>query len=302
MDLDVWGTLSFRRLAHFVAAVEAGTISGAAERLFMSQSALAGSISELERTLDADLLIRRRGRGVSLTPTGAEVLARARSLLAGASELNDLAHGAELVGPLAVGCFLTLAPTVLPRLLVEFERRHPKVTITFDEASQDTLQERLLTGQLDVAVMYDLDLTASLDRVVLYEPRAYALFGAENPLAAQPTVTLEQLAPEPLILFDTTPSTSYAMSLFEARGLAPNVRHRTHGFELTRSLVARNPSYYAILVQRPEIKQSYEGLPIIERELEPGVPPCPVVLAWPQDSRLSPRARELAEIARRDYG
>ena len=63
MDLDVWGTLSFRRLAHFVAVVEAGTISGAAERLFMSQSAVAGSVSELERALDADLLIRRRGRG-----------------------------------------------------------------------------------------------------------------------------------------------------------------------------------------------------------------------------------------------
>ena len=63
MDLDVWGTLSFRRLAHFVAVVEAGTISGAAERLFMSQSAVAGSVTELERALEADLFIRRRGRG-----------------------------------------------------------------------------------------------------------------------------------------------------------------------------------------------------------------------------------------------
>ena len=101
MDLDVWGTLSFRRLAHFVAVVEAGTISGAADRLFMSQSAVAGSVTELERALEADLLIRRRGRGVSLTPTGAEVLSRARSLLAGAAELNDLAHGqgTELAGP-----------------------------------------------------------------------------------------------------------------------------------------------------------------------------------------------------------
>lgn len=224
MDLDVWGTLSFRRLAHFVAVVEAGTISGAAEGLFMSQSAVAGSVTELERALEADLLIRRRGRGVTLTPTGAEVLGRARSLLAGAAELNDLAHGhgSELAGPLAVGCFVTLAPTVLPRLLVEFEARHPRVTISFHEGSQDALQEQLLAGQLDVAVMYDMDLTASLNRVVLYEPRAYALFGAGHPFAAQPSVTLEQLAPEPLILFDTTPSTSYAMSLFEGRGLQPN--------------------------------------------------------------------------------
>jgi DNA-binding transcriptional LysR family regulator len=303
MDLGVWGNLSFRRLAHFVAVAETGTISGAAERLFMSQSAVAGSVSELERALDADLFIRRRGRGISLTPTGAEVLAKAKALLGDAAELNYLGRGSgtELVGPLAVGCFVTLAPTVLPRLLVEFEARHPKVTISFLEGSQDALQRKLLAGELDVAVMYDMDLTSALNRIVLYEPTAYALFGRDHPLAARPTVTLEQLAPEPLILFDTAPSTSYAMSLFDGRGLRPNVRYRTHSYELTRSIVARSPSYYAILVQRPPNTSSYEGLPIIEREVQPALPPCPVILAWPRDNRLSPRARELAEIARRQY-
>jgi DNA-binding transcriptional LysR family regulator len=303
VELDHWGTLSFRRLAHFVAVAEAGTISGAAERLFMSQSAVSGSVTELERALGADLFTRRRGRGITLTPTGAGVLAKAKVLLGDAAELTYLARGkgAGLVGPLAVGCFVTLAPTVLPRLLVEFEALHPSVTVAFLEGSQDDLQDRLFAGELDVAVMYDMDLTASLDRIVLYEPTAYALFGESHPLTAQPTVTMEQLAPEPLILFDTKPSTSYAMSLFEGRGLQPNVRYRTHSYELTRSIVARSPACYAILVQRPTNTSSYEGLPIIEREVEPSLPPCPVVLAWPRENRLSPRARALAEIARRQY-
>jgi DNA-binding transcriptional LysR family regulator len=303
MEPDVWGSLTFRQLAHFVAVAETGTISAAAERLFMSQSAVAGSIGELERALGADIFIRRRGRGVSLTPTGAHVLASAKLLLGEAAELNYLARGrgTELVGPLVVGCFVTLVPTVLPRLLEEFEALHPKVTVDFVEGSQDALQDKLLSGELDVAVMYDMDLTAPLNHIVLYAPRAYALFGEGHPLTAQPTVTLEQLALEPLILFDTTPSMSYAMSLFEGRGLRPNVRYRTHSYELTRSIVARNLRYYAILVQRPQNKLSYEGLPIIEREVDPPLPPCPVILAWPRDGRLSPRARELAEIARRQY-
>jgi DNA-binding transcriptional LysR family regulator len=303
MEPDVWGSLTFRQLAHFVAVAETGTISAAAEQLFMSQSAVAGSVSELERALGADVFIRRRGRGVSLTPTGAHLLSRAKLLLGEAAELNYLArgHGTELVGPLAVGCFVTLAARVLPRLLMEYEALHPKVTVDFVEGSQDALQDKLLTGELDVAVMYDMDLTAPLDYFVLYAPRAYALFGEGHPLTAQPTVTLEQLAPEPLILFDTIPSTSYAMSLFEQRGLRPNVRYRTHSYELTRSIVARNLNYYGILVQRPANKLSHEGLPIIEREVEPPLPPCPVILAWPRDARLSPRARELAEIARRQY-
>ena len=304
MDLSVWGNLSFRRLAHFVAVAETGTISAAAELLFMSQSAVSESVSELERTLGTPLFIRRRGRGVTLTPTGSELLERAKLLLDEAAELDHLARGRgqELVGPLAVGCFVTLAATVLPRLLAEFEARHPKVTFDFVEGSQDALQQQLLDGRLDLAVMYDMDLTADLDRVVLYEPRAYALFGEGHHLVAQPTVTLEQLAPEPLVLFDTAPSTSYAMSLFERRGLRPNVRYRTHSYELTRSIIARNHKLYAILVQRPPNKLSYEGLPIIEREVEPPLPPCPVILAWPRHGRLSPRARALAAIAQEQYG
>jgi DNA-binding transcriptional LysR family regulator len=58
---------------------------------------------------------------------------------------------------------------------------------------------------------------------------------------------------------------------------------------------------YAILVQRPPNKSSYEGLPIIEREVDPPLPECPVVLAWPRDGRLSPRVQALAELTRRLY-
>ena len=188
MELSSLGTLTFRQLAHFVAVAEAGSISAAAERLHMSPSAVSGSLGELERALGAELLRRRRGSGVVLTPTGGKALARARALLGDAAELSYMAQGdgGELRGPLAVGCFVTLAPTVLPRLLAEFEALHPEVTLDFLEGSQDTLQQKLLTGELDVALMYDLDLTAPLDTVVISEPRAYALFGEHHPLTARP--------------------------------------------------------------------------------------------------------------------
>ena len=302
MDLDVWGTLSFRRLAHFVAAVEAGTISGAAERLFMSQSALAGSDHR------AGAHARRRpphppawARGDAHADRGGRAGAGAIAARRRVRAQRPRAHGTELVGPLAVGCFLTLAPTVLPRLLVEFEARHPRVTITFDEASQDTLQERLEAGQLDVAGLYDMDLKESLNRVVVYEPRAYALFGPGHPLARRPTVTLEELAPEPLVLFDTTPSTSYAMSLFEGRGLPerplPHARLRADALpRRAQPRVLRDPR--AAAGDQAELRGAADH----RARARAGGAPVPRRLAWPQDSRLSPRARELAEIARRDYG
>ena len=300
VEPELLAGLSLRRLSHLVAVAQAGSITAAAEALFMSPSAVSGSITELERALQSDLLVRRRGHGVTLTPTGTYVLDRARSLLSEAAELSYLARsGEELVGPLAVGCFVTLAPTVLPRLLVEFEALHPKVTLDFIDGSQDDIQAMLLAGDLDMALMYELDLSVALDWIVLDEPRAYALFGEDHHLAKQDSVTLEQLATEPLVLFDAAPSTSYVHVLFEGRGLEPKVRYRTHSYELTRSIIARNPSYYAILVQRPSNRFSYERLPIIEREIEPLLPACPVILAWPKEHRPSPRAQAFADVARR---
>jgi DNA-binding transcriptional LysR family regulator len=297
--IDPSPTFSIRQLEHFVAVVEAGTISRAAEQLFMSPSAVSGSLSELERALATDLLIRRRGRGVTLTATGAHVLTKARALLSDAAELNYLSRSGtdSLTGPLAVGCFVTLAPTVLPTLLAEFTTRHPDVTVEFLEGSQTELQERLVDGELDLAVLYDRDLTVPLERSVLDSPSAYAVFGQQHPLANQTSVTLEELASWPLVVFDAPPSFSYVMSLFDARGLTPRLAYRTQSSELTRSIVARDPAMYALLVQRSRSTISYEGLPVLTSEIEPAVPPCEVVLAWPNHARLSPRARAFAQLA-----
>ena len=157
-DSFVRGEFSLRQLAHFVAVAEEGTISAASGRLFMSQSAISASITELEHALGTDLCVRRRAQGVSLTPMGKLVLERAKSLLAEATELAYLVRGAgiELVGPLVVGCFVTLAPTVLPKLLTGFEELHPQVTVDFIEGPQDQLREALLNGEIDAAVLYDM--------------------------------------------------------------------------------------------------------------------------------------------------
>ncbi|WP_417562085.1 LysR family transcriptional regulator [Microbacterium sp.] len=302
-DEIIAGELTFRQLTHFIAAAEEGTISGAAKRLHFSPSAVSASITELERALDAELCIRRRAQGVTLTSAGRLVFARAKKVVGEVTELNFAVrgHGGDLVGPLIVGCFVTLAPSLLPRLLEEFQARHPRVTLDFIVGAQDELQEALENGMIDAALMYDMGDTNRLNTFTLYEARGYALFGAHHALAGADTVTLEELADVPLVLFDQTPSTRYAMSMFEARGLVPRIRHRTHAFELTRSIVARSDSVYAILVQRPDNKASYEGLPIVDKDIVPPPPPVSVVFSWCKDVEPSPRAKALAALVRDQF-
>ena len=71
---------TLRQLAYFVATAEAGTTSGAADRLYVSQSALSSGLDDLEAALDVQLMLRRKGRGIDLTETGRRVMVRAREL------------------------------------------------------------------------------------------------------------------------------------------------------------------------------------------------------------------------------
>lgn len=100
--VDHLPTYTIRQLAAFVAVAERGTISGAAEGMHLSQSALAAAVTDLEKALKVQLTVRRRARGVQLTDAGERVLDRARDLLrrAGAlqTEAAEVAQGVDGVG------------------------------------------------------------------------------------------------------------------------------------------------------------------------------------------------------------
>jgi DNA-binding transcriptional LysR family regulator len=289
---------TLRQLAYFTAVAEAGTISAAADELRVSPTAVAAAIGELERIFRTQLTVRRKAHGVSLTPAGSHLYSRAALLLREAEELelSATSGGQELAGPLVVGCYLTVAPTVLPVLLEGFTAEHPKVQLDFVEGTQDEMQERLFAGELDLAVVYDMDLRPGLGSVLLYEVAAYALLPEGHRLAVRDEVPLAELAAEPMILLDAPPSSHHTMSLFEDAGVMPRIRYRTTDFELTRSLVGRGAGY-SVLVQRPAVDASYEGLPVVARSIAPAVKPIAVRMIWPEAIRPTDRARAMVAYA-----
>lgn len=263
---------SIRQLEYFVATAESGSFSAASQRLHVSQSALSMSIADLERTLGVRLFLRQP-RGVSLTRAGQDVLVDARRLVTGLSDLQNSARTgqASLAGPLVVGCYSTLAPLVLPRVVTEFVARHPDVELSFVEGSHAALQEQLRRGLVDLAILYDYGDTAGgatsdLTMQPILSSAPYVLLHPEHRLAGKDRVPLRQLVAEPLILFDLEPAGEYFRSLFETAGLTPTVRFRTTSYELVRSLVARGLGY-GILSQHTATEVSYEGRPFATRPL-----------------------------------
>ncbi|MFD1718397.1 LysR family transcriptional regulator [Georgenia deserti] len=288
---------TLRQLEYFDAVASEGTLAAASERCHVSASALALALDDLERHLDLQLLVRRKGRGVTLTPAGSRVLSMARRLLSGAETLTAEAWqtATSLSGRLRLGCFSTLTPFFVPALLQDFERRHAGLELELVEASAPELHELLLQGRVDAALMYRVDVSAQLVFEPVHRYRPHVLVPEGHPLARRESVQLGELISEPLISLDVDPTRQNTEHLFEALSLRPSVGHTTTSFELVRCLVGRGLGY-AVMFQRPASPWSYDGHRVRCLDIADAVPESVVGLARPAGAPRSARHDALLDF------
>ncbi len=288
---------TLRQLEYFVAVAESGSITGAAARVHLSQSAMSTALAELERALDVQLLLRHHARGVTLTAAGEQLLVASRRLLAQAGELSSEAHGLGygLAGALSIGCFEVLAPYVLPDLIATCAERYPQLRLDTHEVDLDALAEGVLSGRFELGLGYELapDPRLVVDRVFTLPP--YALLPAGHRFAGRAKIRLTQLAGEPLALLDLPQSRDYFGSMFAAAGLEPNIRYRSSSVETLRALVGHGLAYTLLNLQSA-VATSLDGHPVVSLALEGGAP-LEVVLVTASGSRPTRRAEAVAALS-----
>jgi DNA-binding transcriptional LysR family regulator len=287
---------TLRQLEYFEAIAAEGSLSSAAASCNVSASALALALDELEQRLALQLFVRRKGKGVTLTPAGMRLLSFARQTVSSAESLAaEASHAAtSLAGRFTIGCYSTLTPFFLPAIMQEFRARHPQLELELTEADAPHLADLLLQGRLDVALIYGTHVSAQLafDAVASYRP--YAMVARDHPLAGRRRVHLSELIEEPLILLDVHPSRPNTEDIFGALALRPLIGHTTTSFELVRCLVGRGLGY-GVLIQRPATTTTYEGQEIAILELSGDVPVATVGLARPPGA---PRTARYAALQR----
>ncbi|MGO2110177.1 MAG: LysR substrate-binding domain-containing protein [Pseudoclavibacter sp.] len=292
LHLTPRGDFTFRQLECFAAVAEAGSIAGAAAGLHASESAVADAVTAFERAVGAQLLLRRRSRGVTLTSAGQAALPLAKDLLARASELSLTVAGSgdsSLRGPVRVGVLGTLAPSILPMLIREFTELHPEVEIRFALADQDELAERLTDGDLDLAFAYDIDFSPEFSRVVLHQTRADLVVSADHRLADEAEVDLRDVADEPMVLLDIAPSRQHALELMSALGVTPRIKYRTANYDLCRGLVGRGLGY-SLLMARRFTPVTWDGSNVVNLRIRDMPRSIGVIAAWrpgPQPRRVT---------------
>lgn len=297
---------TFRQLEYFVAAGEAGSIRGAAEAIAISQPSISAAIAHLERELGLQLFVRHHAQGLSLTPAGRRLLHEVRLLLDRAEGLHAVAAevSEQLRGRLALGCFVTLAPMILPELMQGFAELVPGAEIALFEAHQERLVTALRRVDLDLALTYDLQLPEDLVFAPLAELPPHVLLAADHPLATRPELRLADLAAEPLVLLDLPLSRDYFLSLFLREGLTPQIAQRSAQQEVVRGLVA-NGFGYSIANVRPRAGAALDGRPFVRLPLAGSHPPLRLGLARAgslQPSRLATAFAEHCRAAITDSG
>ncbi|WP_299852057.1 LysR family transcriptional regulator [uncultured Roseovarius sp.] len=265
--------LSLRALRAFVSVVDHGSIIGAARDLNVAASAVAAALDQVEAEFGADLLIRARARGISVTVEGREIAARFRGLLEDYADVMD--HGRALVqslsGSLRIGYYAPVAPAFLPGILRPIMQANPSLRLELYEHDNDSAQEALLSGKLDVILFAGQDLRSGIDTKPLLDLPPYVLAPDGHALADAEPVKLSEAAKHPVIQLDRPLARPYLDRLFRQQGLKPDIVARVDSTEMARSLVGAGAGI-AILAMRPLTDITYGGDRLIALALEPDLP------------------------------
>ncbi|MCB1416632.1 MAG: LysR family transcriptional regulator [Phyllobacteriaceae bacterium] len=294
---------TLKQLRYFVAVCEEGTVSGAAQTLAISQSAVTEAIKDLEGDLGVTLF-DRHPRGLNITHRGHQFLRHAQAILANVQDARHAFETAdsETSGSLHLGVTSLVAGYVLSDILARYKRANPAVEVTAIEDSADYLEHLLIGGELDVAVMVISHLR---DRMALQaeilEVSPYRLWlPLGHDLANRDSIELTDIADEPLIMLMMDEIEEATARLLDAFGAKPNVAFRTRSVEAVRNLVATGSGIALLpdLVYRP---WSLEGDRIVSRDVSGSLPVVQVGIAWRRGLALNRAARDFIGIAQSSH-
>jgi LysR family hydrogen peroxide-inducible transcriptional activator len=145
---------TLRQLRYLDALARFRHFGNAANHCAVTQPALSTQIQDLEKKLGVDL-VERRYKDVQLTPVGREVAERAARILADVRDLSEFARlrAAPLSGALRLGVIPTIAPYLLPPLLLLLRERYPALDLHIRETQTQALIDELASGGLDLLLL-----------------------------------------------------------------------------------------------------------------------------------------------------
>jgi LysR family hydrogen peroxide-inducible transcriptional activator len=195
--------MNLRDLRYLVALADTRHFSKAAERCFVSQPTLSAQIKKLEEYLGVQLL-ERQPRKVTLTETGAKIVAVARRVLQQSDEIIALARNEHdpLAGKLKVALIPTIGPYLLPLVARRLRKQLPRLQLLLYEYQTQPLLDKLRSGEIDLGILALPVAGDGLETRELYDEPFTLAVPSNHPLAKKTSVKLDDLTGESLLLLE----------------------------------------------------------------------------------------------------
>jgi DNA-binding transcriptional LysR family regulator len=247
-----------------------GSVTGAAEALRLTPSAVSQQLGKLQRDV-GQRLIEPYGRGVRLTPAGTLLAERAHAILSevenAESELDRQRN--HVIGDLEIAGFATAARAVLPQTVSRLRKQHHQLKLRVSERQPDEATRLVVAGHLDIALVNDwmnapLVLPDGVQRVLIMNDPVDLAVPADHPLAGRASVELTELSAEPWITWPYGAIChEWLTQTLRQHGLTPEVTHTAEEHQTQLAMVAAG---LGIAVMPRLGRGSIEGVSIITLE------------------------------------
>jgi DNA-binding transcriptional LysR family regulator len=286
--------MELQQLKYFREVAEREHVTRAAENLFVSQSAISRAVTQLEEELGVPLFYRR-GRAVVLSPYGRvflEHVTRALSILERGKRLLNEQTGKES-GTVSLGFLHSLGIEMVPRLIKEYRRKHPRIQFTLlVQHSGELLMEELVAGNIDLSLsvpgMFQKN---SIRWKHLLDEELIITLPQTHRLAARRTLSMRELSSESFLTLspDHTVRTIFDKVCADA-SFSPRIAFEGMDISTLRGLIAAGLGIGLL----PPAPARIAGT--VEIKLSPAPPIRPLGIGWVDDRYLPASAIEFRKF------
>lgn len=288
-----------KQLRAFCHASRTGSISEAAEQLFLSQPTVTLQIQALERELKI-VLFERRGPKIQLTPEGKLLYELSRSLVDGMDKLHETfaaSLGRLESGNLNIAAGESTILYILPDFVDKFNKSYPQIHLKLMNVTGRDGMTMLRSDEADFAVGSMLDVPEDIIYRPIFSYNPVLITPLDHPLAEKEHVTLEDISPYGLILPPHHLSTWRVVDMaFQQHNLSFHVSLEAGGWEIIKKYVELGMGISIVTDVCLTGKEK-----IIHKPLDQYFPKRSYGLVLRKGKFLSPQARCFIEIMDRDF-
>lgn len=191
--------MTLRHLRIFVTVCETGSMTAAAEKLYIAQPSISLAVSEMEEHYGVRFF-DRISRRLYLTDSGRQALEYARHIIALFDEMEQGVRGGQAAKNLRIGTSITIGSCLLPGYIRALKERFPSLTVQASVGNSGAVEQKLLENQIDIGIIEGAVHSPYIHCQTFPGDRLVFICSPDHPFAGRTLKSAEELAGQDLIL------------------------------------------------------------------------------------------------------